>query len=151
LMLAEGYAQAAYNYTYNSNSPTFIENISEQLGYIRVWNYDSTNQTESFSENYSYTTTNGVTTYTFTESGNFLTYGSFSQYGYDSTKQQYITFQVTPTPGQANYQVPQACTSAGLPVALCDASVRIISPSISVTTWQAACTPTSGDQLGPDW
>jgi hypothetical protein len=32
-----------------------------------------------------------------------------------------------------------------------DGSVRIVSPSVSLATWQAAGTPQSGDTLGSDW
>jgi hypothetical protein len=34
---------------------------------------------------------------------------------------------------------------------MCDGSVKTVSPSVSISTWQAAGTPTSGDTLGSDW
>ena len=151
LMLAEGYAQAAYTYTYSSSSPTYVYQYSESDNYIRVWNYDPNNSTYNYTETYSYTTSNGVTTSISSSSSNNTTVGEFYGYAWNSTTNQYITFQVTPQPGSANYECPQACTSAGLCVALCDASVRIISPSISLVTWQAATTPTGGETLGSDW
>src|SRR5262249_27415383 len=36
-------------------------------------------------------------------------------------------------------------------IAMCDASVRNVSASVSAATWQAAHTPSAGDVLGPDW
>jgi len=41
--------------------------------------------------------------------------------------------------------------TGGINVSLGDGSVRFVSGTISGTTWFAACTPNSGDQLGPDW
>jgi prepilin-type N-terminal cleavage/methylation domain-containing protein len=62
-------------------------------------------------------------------------------------------FQVQPKPYQTNCDVFRASTphTGGMQVALCDASVRNIAQGLSPTTWWAACTPNSGDQLGPDW
>jgi len=36
-------------------------------------------------------------------------------------------------------------------VAICDGSVRVVSRSISLATWQAAATRAGGEVLGPDW
>ena len=62
-------------------------------------------------------------------------------------------FQVQPKPYQTNCDVTRPSTphTGAMNVALCDASVRNISQGISGTTWWAACTPNSGDILGPDW
>jgi hypothetical protein len=63
-------------------------------------------------------------------------------------------FQVTPTPFDGPACDParlQAPRPGGLLVVLGDASVRMISPGISGTTWWAACTPQKGEVLGADW
>ncbi|MHB1423482.1 MAG: DUF1559 family PulG-like putative transporter [Gemmataceae bacterium] len=39
----------------------------------------------------------------------------------------------------------------GVPVGLLDGSVQLVAPEVSLTTWKAALTPSSGDILGPDW
>jgi prepilin-type N-terminal cleavage/methylation domain-containing protein len=39
----------------------------------------------------------------------------------------------------------------GIVVALADGSVRTLAPSMSGTTWWAACTPAGGENLGTDW
>jgi hypothetical protein len=39
----------------------------------------------------------------------------------------------------------------GIGVAMGDASVRMVSPGVSATTWWAACTPDAADRLGDDW
>jgi prepilin-type N-terminal cleavage/methylation domain-containing protein len=62
-------------------------------------------------------------------------------------------FQVLPVPYQTNCDVTRCSTphTGGMPVALCDASVRMLAQGLSGTTWWSACTPNSGDLLGPDW
>jgi prepilin-type N-terminal cleavage/methylation domain-containing protein len=62
-------------------------------------------------------------------------------------------FQVMPQPYQTNCDPTRASSphTGAMEVALCDASVRTVSQGLSTTTWWAACTPHSGDQLGPDW
>jgi type II secretory pathway pseudopilin PulG len=64
-----------------------------------------------------------------------------------------VMFQVAPTqqsciPG-ASYA--QSFYSSGIQVALCDASVRMCSAGMSLTTWSAALTPAGGEVLGADW
>ena len=41
--------------------------------------------------------------------------------------------------------------TAGMNAGLADGSVRYLTPSISGTTWWAACTPANGDIQGSDW
>jgi hypothetical protein len=62
-------------------------------------------------------------------------------------------FQVRPNPNNNTCEplVPQGLSSGGLQVLLGDGSVRMCNPNISLTTWQAAQTPTAGDVLGSDW
>jgi prepilin-type N-terminal cleavage/methylation domain-containing protein len=62
-------------------------------------------------------------------------------------------FQVKPQPYQTNCDVFRASTphTGAMQVALCDASVRGLSQSLSPTTWWAACTPAGGETLGSDW
>jgi hypothetical protein len=150
MMLAEGYSKATYTYKYQSGPP-YQENIDESLTYNRIWNYDPYYYTATYTETYSFTS--NPYNYTLTETGTFNTFGSFYGYGYDYTVKppKQITFQERPPVGKANNSVPQSCTSGALVVALCDGSVRFISPGISWDTWNAACTPNSGDQLGSDW
>jgi hypothetical protein len=60
-------------------------------------------------------------------------------------------FQVRPPLDAASYPVPQAFTPTGLQVALGDGSIRNVSPSVSRTTFYAACTPNGNDIPGGDW
>jgi prepilin-type N-terminal cleavage/methylation domain-containing protein len=46
---------------------------------------------------------------------------------------------------------PQCLTSQICQVLLFDGSVRSVTPSISLATWEAACTPDGGEVLGDDW
>ncbi len=150
LMYAEGYSSCPYTYTYSS-PPPYAENINESIAYSRVWNYDPSMFVYTFTETSSYTSTSTGYNDTFTETGSETTYGYFYGYGYDSTTGQYIAFQQQPTVGKCNYSVPQATTSGGLLTALCDGSCRTLSTGMSYNTFNAACTPNSGDTLGSDW
>jgi prepilin-type N-terminal cleavage/methylation domain-containing protein len=59
-------------------------------------------------------------------------------------------FQVQPPPDRCDPWLASTPHSA-MNVALADGSVRSLAASMSETTWWAACTPDSGDKLGPDW
>jgi prepilin-type processing-associated H-X9-DG protein len=41
--------------------------------------------------------------------------------------------------------------TGGINVGMGDGSVRLVTASVSGTTWFAACTPNYGDILGSDW
>jgi prepilin-type N-terminal cleavage/methylation domain-containing protein len=62
-------------------------------------------------------------------------------------------FLVQPTPFLGGCDPVLASTphAAGINVALADASVRTLAPTISGITWWAACTPNGGETLGQDW
>jgi hypothetical protein len=67
-------------------------------------------------------------------------------------------FQVAPNrlpvPGSTNnynWKLAQTSHTSGMNVSLADGSARVVSGSISGTTWWAACTTEAGDILGPDW
>jgi prepilin-type N-terminal cleavage/methylation domain-containing protein len=59
-------------------------------------------------------------------------------------------FQVRPSPNKCNSLVPSTPYS-GLLVGLGDASVKMVSPSVSLTTWWNALNPDDGSVLGSDW
>jgi prepilin-type N-terminal cleavage/methylation domain-containing protein len=60
-------------------------------------------------------------------------------------------FQVMPTDAQCNNFLPQGNHTGGMPVALGDGSVRMLSQGMSPNTWWAAVTPRGGEVLGSDW
>jgi hypothetical protein len=64
-------------------------------------------------------------------------------------------FQVMPsiqgTTNLCQWYLVQAPRSSGILVSMGDGSVRLVSPTISGTTWSAACTPRNRDTLGTDW
>jgi prepilin-type N-terminal cleavage/methylation domain-containing protein len=62
-------------------------------------------------------------------------------------------FQVQPNPWQTACSPTRASSphTGVLMAVLGDASVRPISSGVSGNTWWYACTPASGDILGPDW
>jgi len=86
------------------------------------------------------------------------------------TATQYSTAMIAdPANGNiSSYRAPQAAPSVGptgtcnpltassghssaVIVGICDGSVRSVSPSISLRTWNAALTPNLGETLGGDW
>jgi prepilin-type N-terminal cleavage/methylation domain-containing protein len=69
------------------------------------------------------------------------------QFGNANTIQYGVT-QAACLPGSSN---AQAFDTSTLQVALCDASVRGISSSMSPTTYGAALTPAGGEVLASDW
>lgn len=149
-MLAEGHARAGYIYKYEYKYAWGWYKYDYQYSYDRVWNYDPLNY--KYSYEYSLTGTYGKTDYIYSYRSGGTTYPYYSYYGYyDSKTFRYMPFQVTPAPGEADSNSAQATTAGGLIVALADGSVRMVSPSITLATWQAAGTPASGDRLGSDW
>jgi hypothetical protein len=60
-------------------------------------------------------------------------------------------FQVRPAADQCDPALPQSIHPEGIHVAMGDASVRNVSPTISPQTWWYACTPAGGETLGKDW
>jgi prepilin-type N-terminal cleavage/methylation domain-containing protein len=59
--------------------------------------------------------------------------------------------QIQPAVGYCDPQAPNTGHTGGMQAALCDGSVRGISPGMSQSTWQAANTLQGGEVLGPDW
>jgi prepilin-type N-terminal cleavage/methylation domain-containing protein len=54
-------------------------------------------------------------------------------------------------PGACDRRVASSGHTAGMNVCLADGSVRFLNEGISPQTWWAACTPSGGELLGPDW
>lgn len=108
----------------------------------RVWNYDP------IVNNSTSTTTYQPSPYQYDSTYSGTQYGaawSYSKYGSDKT------FDVKPSPDDCDPNGAQATTSGGLLVGVCDGSVRVLNPSISVQTYQAIATPNANDALGSDW
>jgi prepilin-type N-terminal cleavage/methylation domain-containing protein len=62
-----------------------------------------------------------------------------------------LTFQVSPNLANCDPRLAQSPHTGGLPVALCDGSVRMLAAGMSETTYWAAVTPGAGDVPGSDW
>jgi prepilin-type N-terminal cleavage/methylation domain-containing protein len=60
-------------------------------------------------------------------------------------------FQLNPTSTQCNVAYAQTGHTGGIVVAMADASVRTVSPSVSGQTWVQAVTPNGGEVLGSDF
>jgi prepilin-type N-terminal cleavage/methylation domain-containing protein len=154
-MLGEGYAQCVTSYNYNLGSYGYYtsssyENIQE--GGTRSWNYDPDGYTYSYNitENYNFSTYPYLLQLTETSGG--AQYPIFDPYGtYNSTNYTYVPFQVMPQPSNCDPYGIQGTTSGGALMAMCDGSVRLINPNVSIYTWQALGTPQSGDIPGNDW
>lgn len=61
-----------------------------------------------------------------------------------------LTFQVHPKQSECNPRIAQSPHN-GLPVALCDGSVRVLAAGMSENAYWAAVTTDTGDLLGSDW
>jgi prepilin-type N-terminal cleavage/methylation domain-containing protein len=147
MFFAEGFAncQNSYNYSWSYGGITYIEKSS--YGGLRAWNYDPDNSSYNSTDSQS-----GTNPVTYTYSSTYNTVGSFSAYGvWNSNTNTLSAFQVGASPTTCDSGAAQALSSGGVLVGLGDGSVRLVSNGISISTWQAAGTPQSGDILGPDW
>ena len=59
-----------------------------------------------------------------------------------------LTFQVRPTPREADGYTPQTPFAAGLPILLFDGSVRTVSPGIDPSVFWSLVTPAGGEVVG---
>jgi hypothetical protein len=143
MFYAEGLTscQRTVTYSYNFGTP-FTD--TETYGGQRIWNYDPYNTT--YTSTYSYTDNSSTSTSSSNMAPTFSSYGS-----YDPSTSTSIPFQQMPLPTACDDNAAQGLSSGGLLVAMGDGSIRGISPSITLTTFTAAGTPNSGDQLGSDW
>jgi hypothetical protein len=150
MMLAEGYAKCAYRYI-NKSGPPNTTDIDETYNYLRVWNKDPYYGSYTYDETSSYTSNPYYDYLRYTSSENIAPTFYSGAYDYTVKPAKPLTFQERPKVADCNANTAQSTTSGALVVALCDGSVRLISPGISLATWRAAYTPSGGDQLGSDW
>lgn len=69
----------------------------------------------------------------------------------NSSDPKHRTFQTAPSIGKCSIWMPQTPHQGGMLVAMADGSVRVVTPSISSTTFWSAVTPSGGEILGNDW
>jgi prepilin-type N-terminal cleavage/methylation domain-containing protein len=157
IMLAEGYTNCSMSQTtnYGQQYPQYYTSdsiVQSSSGETRVWNYDPYGYTYTYNLTLVENSVNGLTQLIEKSSQSGTTYPYYSYYGtYDQTNYRYIPFAVKPKPTNCDPYGAQASTSGGCIVCMADGSVRIVNPSVSIGTWQAAGTTSSGDQLGSDW
>jgi hypothetical protein len=155
IMWVEGYSKCKTSYYYDYSQYYGAGSYYKyDYAYTRVWNYDPLNYSYEYTYRYQSPNpqANPPVPYIYEYSYIGTLYPYFYAYGStDSKTGQTVPFEVKPSPENCYYAGAQATTSGGLLVCLCDGSVRSVSPSISLTTWQAAGTPSSGDLLGNDW
>ena len=151
MFFAEGFANCQTHVTYDYSKPPYNYGYiyKESYGGKRSWNFDP----YYYEYSYSYSYTKGKPAiYDYQQSIQDPYVAYFSYYGwYDPTTFQYKPFQVGATPTSCDDGAAQALTAAGVLVCMGDGSSRTVSPTVSITTWQAAGTPQSGDQIGSDW
>lgn len=68
-----------------------------------------------------------------------------------SEKNPFKLFQHMPPQPRCDDHTAQSMHVPGTNALMGDASVKLVSPRISATTWHAAITPNAGDIVGPDW
>jgi prepilin-type N-terminal cleavage/methylation domain-containing protein len=156
LMWVEGYAGPKGGSSYYSDYSAYYgpgSYYKSESVYTRPWNYDPNNY--SYEYTYKYQSPNSSASppvpYVVEYSSKGSNYPYFTSYCYDSKTYRSMPFQVKPRPADASYSCAQSLTSGGLLVCLCDGSVRTVSSSVSLTTWQALYSPNSGDTVGSNW
>jgi prepilin-type N-terminal cleavage/methylation domain-containing protein len=127
---------------------------SYSYAYDRTWNYDPMNYTYNYSYTYQYTS-GSPPKYVYDYSSSGSTYPYFDSWGvYNYSTYSYVPFESRPTfkagVPQCTYYGIQGATGPAL-MSMCDGSVKLISPAVSISTWQALGSPTSGDIPGSDW
>jgi len=78
---------------------------------------------------------------------------------YSGTASQIPKFQAQPSQGPSGANAATVCDatttqsphSPGMNCLMGDASVKLVAPSVSTTSWISAATPNYGDVVGPDW
>ncbi|MBM4069540.1 MAG: DUF1559 domain-containing protein [Planctomycetes bacterium] len=144
------YAANAQAYQGNARLPvTFQDGTSNTIGFAEHYAYDC-NGTMYLPFLGQSAGLGGMRRATFADAGDVVPVSSGNpvQTGPSYGTQ---TFQVAPPKSKCSFALAQTPHSAGMLVALADASVRILSPSISPSTYWSAVTPSSGDLLGIDW
>jgi hypothetical protein len=63
----------------------------------------------------------------------------------------FMKFQAQPPLTSCIPTTTQSMHSPGMNVLMGDASVKLVAPSVTATTWHASITPNSKDVVGPDW
>jgi prepilin-type N-terminal cleavage/methylation domain-containing protein len=113
---------------------------------------DGTSNTISFIERYSVSALSTANTHSFWRSGGPSAGVTGYTYitGVNSSAAPY-PFQVKPATTAAYDYVGQGMSTGSCLVGLCDGSVRSLNPSLSGSTFYAACTPNNSDLLGSDW
>jgi type II secretory pathway pseudopilin PulG len=70
---------------------------------------------------------------------------------YDPNTNPYAKFQPQPALNAAYSVMPQSTHAAGINVLMGDASVKLVSPGVSLKTWSSSVTPAGKDVVGTDW
>jgi hypothetical protein len=158
-MFGENYSRCAYKYYYDYSSYYGPGSYYQyNYNYDRLWNYDPLSSSYTYTYRYQAPNRNANPPvpyqYDYTYSGTY--YPIFSYYGsYNSTTYTYTPFEVKPPVkdgiGDCYYSGIQTASPGGALMAMCDGSVKSISPSININTWRALGTPNSGDNPGGDW
>jgi prepilin-type N-terminal cleavage/methylation domain-containing protein len=149
IFYAEGLSVCHSVFDFSFSDPGFSETVHQDIHFQRAWNYDPFGGKQTYTVTYSST----PTSFTYNYSGSQTYVGFFSFYwSFDQNTNQYIPFQATPAlTAPCDIAGAQSLSAAGLLVGLGDGGVRLVSPGVSLSTWQAAGTPQSGDILGSDW
>jgi len=115
---------------------------------------DGTGQTILFAEGYAVVNGGSYWRAFWRETINQWGNGQYADYwspNYTASPIYNPPFQVQPNPDLAQWYLPQGLSSAGIAVGMGDGASRLVSSSISSSTWYYANTPNGQDVLGSDW
>ncbi len=154
LLYGEGYSRCATSQYQDYSQYGYAAGSYYKYAYggDRPWNYDPNKYKYTSKYTYTYDSRSRPPKYIYDSTSTGDQYPIFSSYGtYDYTTRQYVAFEVMPKPDNCNPQGLQAGTAAGVLVAMCDGSVKLLSASINPTTFRALGSPNSGEVISGNW
>ncbi len=113
---------------------------------------DGTSSTVMYSEKVAETNSGNYTDNYWPDWGPIMLSGP--EDGTNSASAQWLpqsVHSISGTTAVAFAEAPSSFHTAGVLCGMCDGSVRLVTPSISVNTWWAVITPAAGDVPGNDW
>jgi len=144
-------------YLYGGFSALGVNTVCDGRATIAGTLTDGTTNTVMYAEHYAQCPGDGSVTYNgAVQSPRFIHMWSFS-FGIHAPASPHVGYgsglppQDKPTLTQCDFFRPQAMSSGGCAVCLCDGSVRLVRPSVSEATWRLLLSPADGQVLSNDW
>jgi prepilin-type N-terminal cleavage/methylation domain-containing protein len=136
-----------YTYTsYAGNSQVLVAANGSTIN-LKASFTDGTSNTVLFMERYAVVGTTSYPWYSSSAAGVTITVASNTA----ATSAYPSMIQLKPALTAATPGLPQALSTAGVLVGMCDGSVRAVGPGVTCFSWSAAATPAGGEVLDSSW